>query len=578
MFRLEFFIKLVKAEFKYIAGKGYLKLLLLSLILTLSLLALGLSESFIQHLDKQMDTMFVSFVQIDIDGKHNITLDDIKKKFKETHPPVVSQIDGIISLGKTYSKKQEIIVTSKAGKVEEYLVPISELSELLVKKNDSIKVGEPFNSIVSFIKYFDIEKKYTAYETIQNSVNLEDGTEVFNTQIRMSVYNDPLVKFLKDEYPIKAKEINFKHDGWGCLVSEKFLMSPTKLNYAHSKIPPYITLDIGKVNGIESTKINVPIQGVVPELPFSLDMIVGENLYNTFSDDMFYSDLLTNEASNKVKSDLKYFVLDSASTEEGNVKEYLFSNDFKEQDSDVMKKTGSLMVVSMNDTIEKERIISALAGKEAEGVYRVYNFEDISHSSHSNYEDTKDAFVFKFDPDALKKVSVLNTFLTENYKEKNKELSIDMSIIKTKNNFELFSKISKGLSWALVIFSWISIFLFITNLIISHITKNQKSLGTLKAFGLSNNNIIIVYCTISSFLISLAFIIAYIISTYLIGDKLIFALAKVLEIGEASEITYINWYLLELIILFTFIPLIPIFVKLKGRVSFTPGDLIYGRE
>ena len=56
-----------------------------------------------------------------------------------SNPAVVSEIDGEISLGKIKRGNREIIVTSKAGDVKKYLVPLSK--QILVQENDYIKAG-----------------------------------------------------------------------------------------------------------------------------------------------------------------------------------------------------------------------------------------------------------------------------------------------------------------------------------------------------------------------------------------------------------------------------------------------------
>ena len=71
-----------------------------------------------------------------------------------------------------------------------------------------------------------------------------------------------------------------------------------------------------------------------------------------------------------------------------------------------------------------------------------------------------------------------------------------------------------------MIFALFSIILFIVNVLISHLNSNKRSLGTLKAFGLSNNLILILYSGITLFLIIVSFSIAY-VSTQFIGQPLL---------------------------------------------------------
>ena len=157
-------------------------------------------------------------------------------------------------------------------------------------------------------------------------------------------------------------------------------------------------------------------------------------------------------------------------------------------------------------------------------------------------------------------------------------LEIDMRIIESKKNFDLFKKLADLLSFALIAFSILSLVLYITNLIVSHISKNKKNLGTLKAFGLSNNNIILIYSSISIVLIAISFVLSMIISE-LAGNTLIKLIANCFKIGDASSLSYVSYPIHWLAAFFIVLPAIAIYLKLWWQLrKSTPGDLIYGRE
>ena len=60
-----------------------------------------------------------------------------------SNPAVVSEIDGEITMGKPKRGNREIIVTSKAGDVKKYLVPLSK--QILVQENDYVRAGTPLS-------------------------------------------------------------------------------------------------------------------------------------------------------------------------------------------------------------------------------------------------------------------------------------------------------------------------------------------------------------------------------------------------------------------------------------------------
>jgi len=60
-----------------------------------------------------------------------------------SNPAVVSEIDGEVEFGKIKRGNREIIITSKAGEVKKYLVPLSK--QILVQENDYVRAGMPLS-------------------------------------------------------------------------------------------------------------------------------------------------------------------------------------------------------------------------------------------------------------------------------------------------------------------------------------------------------------------------------------------------------------------------------------------------
>jgi DNA-directed RNA polymerase subunit beta' len=60
-----------------------------------------------------------------------------------SNPAIVSEIDGEVEFGKIKRGNREIIITSKAGEVKKYLVPLSK--QILVQQNDYVKAGTPLS-------------------------------------------------------------------------------------------------------------------------------------------------------------------------------------------------------------------------------------------------------------------------------------------------------------------------------------------------------------------------------------------------------------------------------------------------
>ena len=60
-----------------------------------------------------------------------------------SNPAVVSEIDGEVAFGKIKRGNREIVITSKAGEVKKYLVPLSK--QILVQENDYVRAGIPLS-------------------------------------------------------------------------------------------------------------------------------------------------------------------------------------------------------------------------------------------------------------------------------------------------------------------------------------------------------------------------------------------------------------------------------------------------
>ena len=137
------------------------------------------------------------------------------------------------------------------------------------------------------------------------------------------------------------------------------------------------------------------------------------------------------------------------------------------------------------------------------------------------------------------------------------------------------------LSYALIAFSIISIIFFIINLLLSHINKNKRNLGTLKAFGLPNKHIVILYSSITLLLVTIAYVSAYILSA-LLGQ---FVLDSYIVLNKINSENYLNYVVFEnrnflkTFGQFVLLPTIIIIYNLyKYLHEVTPGDLIYERK
>jgi DNA-directed RNA polymerase subunit beta' len=60
-----------------------------------------------------------------------------------SNPAVVSEIDGVVTMGKVKRGNREVIVTSKTGEQRKYLVNL--VKQILVQEDDAVRAGTPLS-------------------------------------------------------------------------------------------------------------------------------------------------------------------------------------------------------------------------------------------------------------------------------------------------------------------------------------------------------------------------------------------------------------------------------------------------
>ena len=101
-----------------------------------------------------------------------------------SNPAVVSEIDGEVSFGKIKRGNREIIITSKAGEIKKYLVPLSK--QILVQENDYIRAGTSLSD---------------GAVTPNDILNIKGPTKV----------QEYIVNEVQDVYRLQGVKINDKH-------------------------------------------------------------------------------------------------------------------------------------------------------------------------------------------------------------------------------------------------------------------------------------------------------------------------------------------------------------------------------
>ena len=154
-------------------------------------------------------------------------------------------------------------------------------------------------------------------------------------------------------------------------------------------------------------------------------------------------------------------------------------------------------------------------------------------------------------------------------------IEIEMSQVNAKDNFNSVSVMANILSWAIVVFSILCIILFIVNLLQSYFQKVRRNLGTFKAFGISNAELIKVYVLIMSATIISAIAAAF-VSVYIV--QLLLPLFGLLKDGTFSYLSVWNAKTMYAVAIILVSSILTVYYVMRRLLSATPGDLIYDRE
>lgn len=354
-------------------------------------------------------------------------------------------------------------------------------------------------------------------------------------------------KFLRNDKNILLSPNYFANDAFGVIVTKNLL---SKLGYKN-EIPGYISY----INTKRSDQIlQLPIAAVVSQLPDYTDILVSEYFY-----DFRQQGNCLDQTNETHQTYLKVYIPKLIK-----INEHLTQLGFDAIDENLITPNG--IVIRNSAVSEPDILFNKIKTLYPEAV-RLYDFSSVTCET-----EQKRADYISFSFSQLDSINSFQNFLLNKH-----ELRVDMNTIESKANFNFFKKLSNLLSVSLIFFSIFSIFLFTTNLITNHINQNKLSLGTLKAFGLDNQMVILIYLSISGILVIGAFVIAFLLEM-LTGELFLHLVINIFKINVTDEISYLSIDFYWLFISFIIIPLVVIrnniVLKLKNK---TPGDLIYDR-
>lgn len=510
----DFFKLFVKREGKVVLGRHFSNLWLLVCVLALTFLAIAFSNASLNYLSYKMNDPFINWV-------------DIQNDYGE------GDIEGLLDGLSDTTRQQEF----------------------------------------HFVAY---QVDYTNHYMFFGKDNSQ--IQYLNCRFFQSFADNPLLQaILGEDNVVNDASVGadrLRDDMIGVIITKDVV---AKMGYADN-FPAYVdlcrysagadTLGFDLYQGF--AHVPVPVIAVVKRLPKNMDIISTRFFYEQQRNDMTYPFNLNNK---EYASSLFYYVPEGC--DKDGMKEFLKSNSGDTcfvRDAYLPQQTsfrdGTFMSLQGNGgSILPETVwkINAdfMAKFGSEGVRRVYDY------AFSDYNLPQGSFISVQFND-LNRIRDFESFVKDTYKVK-----IEMSQINAKENFNAVSIMANILSWAIIVFSIICIILFIVNLLQSYFQKVKKNLGTFKAFGISNKELIGIYMLIMMGTIMAAMLVAI---ALIWSAQALLPLAGLMKDGAFNYLSLWNnktFYSIAVILVGS---AVTVFLVMKRLLAATPGDLIYDRQ
>lgn len=210
---------------------------------------------------------------------------------------------------------------------------------------------------------------------------------------------------------------------------------------------------------------------------------------------------------------------------------------------------------------EINRLESEVSGRFLPmGVQRIYNYDTMELDGYTMRDNVISTHFATLDS-----ISAFEYFVKDV-----SGLQIEMTQINAKKNFWAVSEMAGILTAAMIIFSLVSIIIFIVNMMHNYFQKVKRNLGTFKAFGVSNSGLIKVYAVIILGIVAVALGIT-LASVWLIEI--------VLPLREDNYPYLVLWNPMTkwAVVIISLSVLACVFIVMKRLLRSTPGDLIYDR-
>lgn len=371
-------------------------------------------------------------------------------------------------------------------------------------------------------------------------------------------------KSCKDHSLIK----NDFNNSYGIIIKRKIL---DRLGLKNSN-PKY--LRIWQSDSFGNDFFNsIPILGVLDDIPFNVSFIANLKTHNflmvpklDYNSLKLFSENNVNKSKIENELNVNLSLLNDSIFKES----YIVEGDYYEITND------SIDVESLSNNI--------IHNYAADDVHIVVKHSFIKNRIKTAKQKRSDFIsLFLTDLDSLRSLKkYLDDFpIIHNFENKKERvINIDISSVESLENLHFISELTKVLSIFLLLFSMFSIILFLVNIINAHFEKIKQNIGTLKAFGLSNQKLIGNYIFIYMLIIFSASLFAFFFANLMGQSGMAVFIFNLLDITiEEGETCFhlFNMKGLGAFVIILILAMGVVYYKLLKILRSTPGDLIFER-
>lgn len=436
--------------------------------------------------------------------------------------------------------------------------------------------------------YFLFDSVQTQMATSLDLFGRNNSEQLFKIQHYEDMGSDLIEKVLSEENVISVdgRLITIDHDS----ISQRSigvimtLNAIQRMGYSSDDIPSFVDCRVAANQadtlGIKTLderymRAPVPLLAVVRRLPMNKDILASKYLFNQYSE---CDDPEPFNLSKEHHARNLYFFVPAELKDFDQGALQCIPSSYRKNTAAVMPtesriserlrswKNGTIKTVytdgrpPLSVINEIERKILQQYGQA--GVVRVYDYDE----SDKEF-DIDNGLSIHFT-----KLDSIRAF--ERYMKTTYQLQIEMTQVNAKENFNAVSIMAAILSAAMIVFSIVCIIIFLTNMLQSYFQKVRRNLGTFRAFGMSNSELIRVYVVILISIIAAALIVALAVTWF---AECALQLLGVMKDGTYSWLILWNNKTLWAIVVIIGATILTVLYVMRRLLRQTPGNLIYDR-